>query len=591
MQYHSSLAKKTFPLPEPAVFPACLGFLNLLLDLCFIIFHSLRNKRFFKAAKLAVILFLSLKQEVDYEGDKSTNKNKGSKNKEKLAESRRKHAKWLYKSLTGLGAAFIKVGQFISTREDLMPKEYVDELSSLQDFANPLPLETIEETIKKSLGKPLNQLFQSFDPLPLASASIGQVHRAITLDGQEIILKIQRPNLEKIFLQDLAIARAFSVFFERHSSWGKHRYWPEICDEFGKILFEEIDFQQEALNAERMKINLEKDHPELLIPKVHDKYTTRSTLALEYIPGFKINDFDALYSLGRSREWLSEKLLKIFLDQFFKHCFFHADPHPGNLAITKEGKIVLYDFGMTYKIDAKIQGNFKNAIVTLIAQDTNGLINCLAEMDLLRPGADINTLKSLIDKTTYKYYSGSTLSELNLGNIRDDINKVIANSPVRMPPSLAYVFRTLGILEGLCRSFDTNFDFISALKPYTKEWLLESKKVGVFEKLLAKFTDHFELGDLSHLIELAKIPSQANKLLQKFSNNEFEIPINLEPLENKISRIEAITQGIAFMFLGTIFLASGFSVYQFFNLQIWAPIAISSVGLLFLLSGLRKVLF
>ncbi|MDX1920541.1 MAG: AarF/UbiB family protein, partial [Candidatus Caenarcaniphilales bacterium] len=526
MQYHSSLAKKIFPIPEPAVFPQWLGFLNFILDSFIILFHSLRNRRFLRGAKLAVILWLSVKQEVDYETGKNS-----LQSQKKFTESRKKHAKWLYQSLTQLGAAFIKVGQFISTREDLMPKEYVDELSALQDFANPLPVEIIEQTIQQSLGKPINQLFASFDPLPLASASIGQVHRATTLDGEEIVIKIQRPNLDKIFLQDLAIARAFSVFFERYSSWGRHRYWPEICDEFGKVLFEEIDFVQEALNAERMKFNLEKDHPELLIPQVYEEYTTKSTLALKYIPGFKITDTEALKTLGRSNEWLSEKLLEVFLGQFFKHSFFHADPHPGNLAVTKEGKIVLYDFGMTYRIDSKVKENFKNAIVALVAQNSDELIHCLARMDLLRPGADIELLRSLINKTTYKYYGGTSFRELNLENIKDDINKVIANSPIRMPPSLAYVFRTLGILEGLCRSFDPNFNFIGALKPYTREWLMESKQIGVFEKLLAKLTDKltekFEIVDFSDLIELAKIPSQANKLFQKINNNEFEIPIDL----------------------------------------------------------------
>jgi predicted unusual protein kinase regulating ubiquinone biosynthesis (AarF/ABC1/UbiB family) len=589
MQYYSSSAKKIFPIPEPAVFPATFGFLNLLVDSCIILFHSLRNKRFFQVSKLAFILWLSLRQEINAERQEINAEN-SKEAQSKLNESRRKHAQWLLQSLTQLGAAFIKVGQFISTREDLMPKEYVLALSSLQDSVNPLPIELVEQTIHRALNKSIADIFDTFDPVPLASASIGQVHLAKTKNGKEVVVKVQRPDLEKIFLQDIAIARAFSVFFERHNNWCKNRYWPEICDEFGKVLFEEIDFQQEALNAERMKVNLESDHPELRVPKGCEEFSTRTTLVLEYIPGVKINDFEALTKLGVTNKWLSDKLLKIFLDQFFKHSFFHADPHQGNLAITKEGQIVLYDFGMVYKIDNKIKENFKKAIVALVAQNSDELIKCLALMDLIRPGADLELLKNLINKTTYKYYSGTSLQELNLESIKEDINKVIANSPVRMPPSLAYVFRTLGILEGLCRSFDPKFDFIKALKPYTKEWLIQSKEVGIFEKLIAKFSDRFEFTDFSELLEVAKIPAQANKLFQRINNNEFEIPINLAPLEEKISKIESITKGMAFILLGIVFVSTGLIIFQFAKLPVFVSIASGSVGLIFFLLGFKKIL-
>ncbi len=588
MKYYPSLAKKLFPLTEKLFFPRWFGFANFLVDISLIIFYSIKSPRFFKGSKLALTLYFIIKQEIDFE-------NNNNFDAKKIHILRKKNAKWLYRRLTDLGAAFIKVGQFIATREDLVSKEYVAELSTLQDSAPKLSIEVIEQVIEKSLGKTAQELFEYIESESIASASIGQVHRARTKDGNEIVLKVQRPNLDKLFLQDLSIARAMSVFFERYIPWGKNKYWPEICDEFGKVLFEEIDFYQEAVNVERMKLNLCEDHPELIIPKVYWDYVTKEVLALEYEPGSKITDCKAIEKAGRNKLWVSQKIISIFFDQFFKHCFFHADPHPGNIAITKNGKIVLYDFGMTYKIDNKIRDNVKEAIISLVSQNTDGLISSLQKMDLIRPGADLALLKNIIQKTTYKYYGGSKLQELDLETIKEDINKVIAASPLRMPPTLAYVFRTIGIIEGLCRTFDPNFNFIEALKPYTKEWLIQSKSVGILEKLLTKAIDKTGFQGAEGLLEIARIPIKANKLLSQMESGDFSIPIDLKPLQNKIERIEEITQGIAFMLIGIILLCAGAICWQFLNalglLFTVLSVSIAFTGVIFFLLGIKKIVF
>ncbi len=582
MQYHPSLAKKLFPITEKTVFPKWLNWLNFLCDIVLILFYSAKNPRFFKGTKLSLILLFAIKQEADFE-------EKGG-DLQKLHKARAQHAKWLYEQLVDLGAAFIKVGQFAATREDLVPKEYVQELGKLQDAAPAMPLETVKEVLTKSLGKPPEEVFEWIEETAIASASIGQVHRAITKEGKQLVLKVQRPNLDNVFLMDISIARAFSVFFERYFKWGKNRYWPEICDEFGKVLFQEIDFYQEALNAERLKLNLNEAHPEVIIPAVHWEFVSKEVLAMDYHPGKKITDLAAIEAAGHSKEWVAQKLLSIFSDQFFKHCFFHADPHPGNLAITPNGQIVLYDFGMTYRIDEKVRGHFQEAILALIGRDADALIESLGQMDLIRPGADLVLLKNLIQKTTYKYYSGGRLQDLQVEEIRDDINKVIANGPIRMAPSLTYLFRTIGILEGLCRSFDPNFNFIAALKPLTKEWLLQSENTGPAQIILSKLAEKLDLKGLDKILDIAKLPGKANNLLSKMESGELKVPIDLKPLQQRIEKIEGITQGIAFMFIGIVLGGSGICAWQLLNLPelVWQ----SSVGLAAvpLFAGMKKIL-
>jgi predicted unusual protein kinase regulating ubiquinone biosynthesis (AarF/ABC1/UbiB family) len=581
MQYHPSLAKKLFPIPEKPVFPKWLGFFNLIYDSTLILAYSIKSPRFFKGTKLALTLLFALQQEVNFE--------KHGGNPQKLAQDRQKHAKWLYLQLTDLAAAFIKVGQFISTREDLVPKEYVQELKGLQDGAIPLPIETIKTVIKKSLGQAPEDLFEYIEETAIASASIGQVHRATTKKGQQVVLKVQRPNLDQLFLQDLSIARAFAVFFERHFKWGKNRYWPEICDEFGKVLFQEIDFYQEALNAERLKLNLEDKHPELIVPSIHWDYVSKEVLAMQYVPGKRITDFAALKEAGRTPHWVSDKLLSIFADQFFVGCFFHADPHPGNISITKDGQIVLYDYGMTYRIDHKIRDNFKDAIIALVSQNTDALLESLKKMDLLRPGADLVLLKSLIQKTTYKYYGGGRLKDLQVEEIKDDINKVIANSPIRMAPSLAYLFRTIGILEGLCRTFDPDFNFIKALKPLTQEWFMASKQIGPLEKIANKLGQKLDFAQYGQLLEVAKLPLKANNLLSKMESGEMSIPIDLGPMQQRMERIENTTQGMAYMLIGVCFTGAGVFLWQNLDLSVlvWGgPLGIAS---LFFVFGIKRI--
>ncbi len=581
--YHPSLTRSLIGVTEHFVYRGPLGFLNLPRDLFVLLSSSFRSRRFFLGSRLALSLWFGTQREFSYSSQ--------SVSSEKITKARQEHAQEIYDLLAELGGAFIKVGQFIATREDLVPKEYVQKLSSFQDAAPMMSFVEIEKILTASYGAELSDRFASIDPEPLASASIAQVHRATTNTGQEVVIKVQRPGLRELFTLDLAMVRAYACFFEKYSSFGKHRYWPEITDEFGKVLYEEIDFEHEAISAERMHLNLLPEHASFLqIPKVLWDWVRPNVLVLEYMPGRKITDITQSRRLGISVAEIGDRLIKVFFDQFFTYGFFHADPHPGNVVLNDQGKIVFHDFGMTYQIDPHVRENFEDAVIALVSRDENAVVESMKKMDLLRPNADLKSLRNLIQKTTFKYYGGARLQDINFSEIKDDINAIFANAPLRMPPELAYLFRTIGILEGICRTLDPRFDFISALKPAAKKLLLKRpggemlQTLGVWQKALPPSLQK-ALGQLS------SIPDRASRLFADIENGTLQIPVDFSSMENRMLRIEAITAGMGYMILGV--LAS--SLYVAFkaipgipDLVLYAPVVFGSVSVLF---GAKKTLF
>jgi|GEM_PF-495821 len=538
VNYYPADLQRFFPFPKKESQFKSFGFLR---DLFFLLYGSVRDARFSQASKLIIKIWIAVRQE--YKNSQKSDPNIVNK-REKLADK-------VYQTIIELGGAYIKIGQYIASREDLIPAEYVKKLSKLSDDAPALDFSEIREITESELGKSLEELFAEVEQSPTASASIAQVHRAKTHDGKEVILKIQRPNLAELFQRDLSLIRAYGAFFERYTEWGQNRYLVEVCDQMGEVLFEEIDFEREALSAQRMKLSLCQDHPELLIPEIHVEYLSRKVLVMEYIEGRRITDREAIREAGLTEKWICDKLIAIFFDQFFKHCFFHADPHPGNILITKQGKIVLLDFGMTYRISQSIKENFQRAIIGLVGGDTDELIKCMYQMDLLRPNIkNIAAVKSLIDNVVYKYYGGSKLQEINFASIKDEVNEIIANSPIRMPASLIYIFRGAEILEGIVRGFQPKFSLIDTIRPYTRDWFLESEKNSLLKAAIKILFDNELIGE--EAMQIFSLPLKANNILGKVERGELQVPINLSPLESRISKIEHITQGIALMFVGTI---------------------------------------
>lgn len=258
---------------------------------------------------------------------------------EKKLERQRRQAVWIRETMLRLGPTFIKLGQFFSTRADIFPSEYVVELSQLQDRVPAFSYAQVEEILLKDLGKPIDLLFADFDPIPLAAASLGQVHRATLHSGEAVVVKVQRPGLQRLFAIDLDILKGITHFFQRHPKWGKGRDWIGIYEECRRILWEEIDYLNEGRNADTFRRNF-RGRQWAKVPRVYWRYASRRVLTLEYVPGIKISDYDALEAAGLDRTVLARLNAQAYLHQILDDGLFHADPHPGNLAVDPSGALI-----------------------------------------------------------------------------------------------------------------------------------------------------------------------------------------------------------------------------------------------------------
>ncbi len=369
-----------------------------------------------------------------------------------------------------LDTAFIKIGQFLSSRTDLLPKQHIEALSELQDSLPPLPFEEIKEIVEIELRKSTDKVFKSIDPAPIASASIGQVHKAELLNGLSVIIKVQRPNLSNLFYRDLSILRCIATYMERYTEVGKGREWTQIVDEIGKTLFEEIDFIQEGKNADHIRKNL-RHEVMVCIPKVYWQYTTKKFIVIEFVPGTKITDIESIKQKGLIPKDIAVHLVNIYFKQFFEDGFYHADPHPGNIVVKDDGTIVFYDFGMVGRINKTVREELANILLSVVKNDTETLLDSLKNLKLIKSNSDIKPIKKIIEQAVYDYYDGGRFESLNLEGLEDEIKDIIDEKPFVLPSKFTYTLRMTSTLEGVCRTLDPEFSLISVAKPYLQNWL------------------------------------------------------------------------------------------------------------------------
>lgn len=427
-----------------------------------------------------------------------------------------------------LGSTFIKVGQFISSRPDLLPEDFTEVLSELQDSLPQIPFYDIKASIEKELRNPIEKIFKYISPECLASASIGQVHKAGLLNGQEVVLKIQRPNLKNLFYQDLAILRCLAAYFERYTELGKEREWVAIIDEIGKTLFEEINFIQEGRNADKFRKNL-KYEERIYIPKIFWQFTTKKLITIEFVPGIKITDVDTLKQNNLDPKELARILVYAYFKQFFEDGFYHADPHPGNIVVKKDGTIVFYDFGMVARLNENVRKELASVLVSIIGNETDTLLRTLKKLELINSEADVRPIKRIIEQTAYSYYNGEKLNSLNINGLGEDLKKLINEKPMKLPSKFTYTLRMTGTLEGICRTLDPDFSLISIAKPYFYNWLKENPSLSKWSYLKALFPKQ------TKLIEKAKIYMEVIK----------ELPAYVSKIENKNKEAEAQTENIS----------------------------------------------
>lgn len=396
----------------------------------------------------------------------------GGFTEEKLSERRRIQARWIRECILELGPTFIKVGQLFSTRADLFPAEYVAELSKLQDRVPAFSFEQTQTLIEADFGKSLNELFYSFDPTPLAAASLGQVHKAQLHSGEEVVVKVQRPGLGDLFAIDLAILKTIARYFQNHPRWGKNRDWLGIYEECCRILWQETDYLREGRNADTFRRNFREDDW-VKVPKVYWRYASPRVLTLEYLPGIKISHYEALDAAGIERKEIARLSAQAYLQQLLNDGFFHADPHPGNLAVSTDGALIFYDFGMMGEIKADVKAGLMQTMLGITEKDAERVVNSLVELGALQPTSDMGPVRRsvqfMLDNFMDKPFDAQSISAIG-----DDLFEVAYDQPFRFPATFTFVMRAFSTIEGVGKGLDPEFNFMAVAQPFALQVMSEN---------------------------------------------------------------------------------------------------------------------
>jgi predicted unusual protein kinase regulating ubiquinone biosynthesis (AarF/ABC1/UbiB family) len=416
--------------------------------------------------------------------------------------SRIVHAQWLCQQILRFGPTFIKVGQSLSTRVDLIRKELVDALATLQDRVPPFDVGLLRQTIVDELGAEPETLFATFDNTPLAAASLGQVHRATLADGQEIVVKVQRPDLLRSFYLDLAILRRIAWVFEHYTELGRGREWVAVVDTFGKTLFEEIDYRQEAKNGDKFYTLLHNTQPEpgvrVHIPKMLHQYITGKVLVMEYAPGLKINDNAVLAKAGVNHRSLGLAVVKLYFQQLLVHGLYHADPHPGNMAVRPlDGALIIYDFGMVGVIDTPMRLAMVDTFLNLVDKKPAKILNNLLQLDMIAPNADLDIMQQVIEWSLDNYYDVPR-EQLNFDQLTKNIAELMYSHPFKLPPDFTLIIRAMLTLEGIASGLYPDIRFMQVAIDYAQGFLRKTLSVQYFvRKGLEKSLDWLGVGSSS----------------------------------------------------------------------------------------------
>jgi predicted unusual protein kinase regulating ubiquinone biosynthesis (AarF/ABC1/UbiB family) len=415
----------------------------------------------------------------------------GSNNKAARLE---KQATWLSRSLIGLGPTFIKIGQALGTRADLLPLAYVKELSTLQDQVPAFSTAEAFARIELELGRTLSECYAEIDSEPVASASLGQVYRARLSSGEEVAVKVQRPNLEQIISFDVAvlykIVKLVNRFFPKAN---ENADWEGMLREFHTTVFEEMDYVKEGRNADRFRYNF-RTWQGIRVPKIYWSHTSRRVLTLQFIRGTKVTDLDQLRARRISAVKVNRLLVRTYLKQLLEDGFFHADPHPGNLLVMDSGHLAFFDFGMVGRITPKLQAQMIDAFFHVVARDVQGLGHDIINLNFLKPGVDPETVRPVVERL-FKVYLNLKLGEVKFKELTYDLAEVIYEYPFRLPANFTYIMRALMTLEGIGIVTDPEFSFFETAKPYAKEFMLRREGKAFRQLIFDKITGRGDNGN------------------------------------------------------------------------------------------------
>lgn len=457
------------------------------------------------------------------------------------------------KILEELGPTYIKLGQLLSMRHDLIPLEYATEFAKLQDDAPSFEFEEVELIIREELGHSIKELFDHFDKKPLACASIGQVHRAKIKDGDEVVVKVQRPGIKEVIESDLDIMYSIARLVEEHIPEARLYKPMEIADELSHSILAEIDYTQEGWNADRFADNF-RENSQVHIPRVYWDYTNKRVLTLEYIKGIKSSHVDLLDKQNLDRSNIAFVVGKAFMQQVFEDGFFHADLHPGNILIMEDETVAFLDFGMTGHLSSEISDMFLDGMVALVKGDSSSFIELFRDMGCIDSNVDTRSLKVDIESFRSKYY-GKALKNLDTSVIIEELIDILRDHQVTIPHNIALLVRGIVAVESFVLIIDPDFNFTELLELYARKEMKER----LYPQNLARRTCS-SISSWSRLFQ--KAPRKISHILDHAENGYLRVKFESEESNRLVSEIDVASNRLSFSLIISAMIIASSMVIQ-----------------------------
>lgn len=434
-------------------------------------------------------------------------------------------------ALEELGPTFIKMGQILSTRSDILPKNIIKELEKLQDKAPAFSFDEVKSVIQNEFGESLEEAYAEFEPTPLAAASIAQVHKALLWSGKTVVVKVQRPGIEKIIAQDMRILEDIAKFVDNHTKYGKIYNFTKMVEDFKKRLEEELDFRIEGENAEKFKKNFLKDK-KVKIPSIIWTHTTRRVLTMEYIGGIPLNDFNAIDEAGLDRGAIARNLAKSVLNQILRDGFFHGDPHPGNIMVLEDGTIAFLDFGMVGSLSPERKRQFSKMLLGIVYKNSRMIIESIIDLNAVTLNVNMKKLEKDINNLRDRYVE-IPLEKLKVGEVLNGIFDLVFSYNIVIPNEFNMLAKSLITLEGIVEKLDPKISVLEVAKPIAKQLIPKMFSTQHMKEEIINATM-----DYSRLIK--ELPSFLLNFLRKTEEENYAVELKIRDFENLEKRVDKV---------------------------------------------------
>jgi len=457
------------------------------------------------------------------------------------------NAKRLRLALEELGPTFIKVGQVLSTRADLLPPEFIDELRLLQDQVPPSDWEAIRGVIETELGSPINEVFAYFDPKPFAAASLGQVHFAVLPEGKEVVVKVLRPDIEGVVNVDLDILQDFAQLAQERTAVGERFEAVDFAEEFANNLRGELDFKREGRSADQFRENFSNE-PRLKVPRIFWDFSTRRVLVMERFSGIKIDDTSAMDAAGYDRKNLANTSARFVLKEVLEDGLFHADPHPGNLLILPGEIIGVIDFGTVGRLETSDRIGLARLLILVVQRDTVGIVDQLVRMGIANSRVDRITLAKELRRILLRYY-GLPIQDIPVSEVMNSLEPVIYKHKLKIPSDYLQLIKTIMVMQGVGLRLDPDFDMLSATRPYLGKLIRQIVLPSTWgPSLLRMATDWADF--------VGNVPRQTSNVLSQLERGEFGIDVDVRELGEAVDSLDRAANRIIFGVLVAAFIVA-----------------------------------